>query len=41
MPAPEKEWMTFFNKMDEKNLKLDEREVYDEVQTYRAEKRRR
>lgn len=41
IPDLEKEWLAMFSDMDKKNLKLGKKEVYDEVQSYRAGKRRR
>jgi AbrB family looped-hinge helix DNA binding protein len=41
VPDLEKEWSEIFAMADRKNLKISEREVYDEVQAYRAGKRRR
>ena len=40
VPNLEKEWSEIFSIADKKNLKISEKEVYDEVQSYRAGKRR-
>ena len=40
VPNLEKEWSKIFRIADKKNLKISEKEVYDEIQSYRAEKRR-
>jgi len=40
VPNLEKEWSEIFRIADKKNLKISEKEVYDEIQSYRAEKRR-
>jgi AbrB family looped-hinge helix DNA binding protein len=41
LPDIESEWAKVFRSADKKNLKLSEKEVYDEMQTYRAEKKRK
>ena len=40
VPNLEKEWSEIFRIADKKNLKISEKEVYDDIQSYRAEKRR-
>lgn len=40
VPNLEKEWSEIFSIADKKNLKISEKEVYDEVQSYRAKKKR-
>lgn len=40
VPNLEKEWSEIFSIADKKNLKISEKEVYDEVQSYRAQKRK-
>jgi AbrB family looped-hinge helix DNA binding protein len=40
LPNLEKEWSEVFSIADKKNLKISKKEVYDEIQSYRAEKRR-
>lgn len=41
LPDIEKEWAKVFASADKKGLKLSEKEVYDEVQAHRAEKKRK
>lgn len=41
LPDLEKEWSEIFRIADKKNLKISEKEVHDEVQSYRAEKKRK
>jgi len=38
VPSLEKEWSEIFSIADKKNLKISEKEVYDEVQSYRAQR---
>ena len=40
VPDLEKEWSEVFSIADKKNLKMTERQVYSEIQSYRAKKRR-
>ena len=40
VPNLEKEWSKIFRIADKKNLKISEKEVNDEIKSYRAEKRR-
>lgn len=40
VPDLEKEWSEVFSIADRKNLKISEKQVYDEIQSYRAKKRR-
>jgi len=40
VPNLEKEWSKIFSIADRKNLKISEKAVYDEIQSYRAGKRR-
>lgn len=40
-PDLEKEWSEIFGMTDKKNLKISDKEVYDEIQSYRAGKRRK
>jgi len=40
-PDLEKEWSEIFEVMDKKNLRISEKEVYDEIQAHRAAKRRK
>jgi bifunctional DNA-binding transcriptional regulator/antitoxin component of YhaV-PrlF toxin-antitoxin module len=40
MPEIERELSEIFSIMDKKNLKLTEKDVHDEVQAYRANKRK-
>ena len=39
LPNLDKEWSEIFSIADKKNLKISEKEVYDEVQSYRAQRR--
>jgi len=39
LPNLDKEWSEIFSIADKKNLKISEKEVYDEVQSYRAKRR--
>ena len=39
LPNLEKEWSEIFSIADKKNLKISEKEVYDEVRSYRAHRR--
>ena len=39
LPNLDKEWSEIFRIADKKNLKISEKEVYDEVQSYRAQRR--
>ena len=41
LPDIESEWARVFASADKKNLRLSEKEVYDEVQAYRAEKKKK
>lgn len=40
VPNLEKEWSEIFRIADKKNLKISEKEVNDEIKSYRAENRR-
>jgi AbrB family looped-hinge helix DNA binding protein len=40
LPNLEKEWSEIFSNADNKNLKISEKEVYDEIQSLRAGKRK-
>jgi len=40
VPNLEKEWSKIFRIADKKNLKISEKEVNDEIKSYRAENRR-
>lgn len=40
VPNLEKEWSEIFDMVDKKNLKISEQQVYDEVQSHRARKKR-
>jgi hypothetical protein len=40
VPNLEKGWSEIFSIADKKNLKISEKEVYDETQPHRARKRR-
>jgi AbrB family looped-hinge helix DNA binding protein len=40
VPDLEKEWADIFSLVDKKNLKVNEQQVYDEVQSHRAGKKR-
>jgi len=40
LPDLEKEWSEIFSVADKKNLQISEKEIHDEVQTYRTEKRK-
>ena len=39
LPNLDKEWSEIFRIADKKNLKISKKEVYDEVQSYRAQRR--
>jgi len=39
LPNLDKEWSEIFSIADKKNLKISEKEVYDEVRSYRAKRR--
>jgi len=39
VPSLEKEWSEIFSIADKKNLKISEKEVYDEVESHRAQRR--
>jgi len=39
LPNLDKGWSEIFSIADKKNLKISEKEVYDEVQSYRAKRR--
>lgn len=39
VPDLEKEWAAIFSQADSKNLRVTEKQVYDEVQSHRAKKR--
>lgn len=39
LPNLDKEWSEIFSIADKKNLKISKKEVYDEVQSYRAQRR--
>jgi len=39
LPNLDKEWSEIFRIADKKNLKISEKEVYDEVQSYKAQRR--
>jgi len=41
VPSIEDEWSKVFRAMDKKNLKMSEKDVYNEVQAHRAGKRRK
>jgi hypothetical protein len=41
LPDIESEWAKVFTSADKKNLKLSEKEIYDEIQAYRVEKKRK
>jgi AbrB family looped-hinge helix DNA binding protein len=41
LPSIEDEWSKVFKSMDKKNLKMTEKDIYDEIQAHRAEKRRK
>ncbi|MEW6603055.1 MAG: AbrB/MazE/SpoVT family DNA-binding domain-containing protein [Thermoproteota archaeon] len=40
VPSLEKQWAEIFDIADKKNLKISEKEVRDEIQSYRAAKRK-
>lgn len=39
LPNLDKEWSEIFSIANKKNLKISKKEVYDEVQSYRAQRR--
>ena len=41
LPNIEKEWLEIFSIAGKKNLRVSEKEVYDEVQSYRVERKKR
>lgn len=41
VPDLGREWAEVFAAADKKNLRISEKEIYDEIQAYRAEKRRK
>ncbi len=40
VPNLEREWSEIFSIADKKDLKISEKEIYDEIQSHRARKRR-